>query len=231
MKLDLEALFDPSQVLDNVDVLLAGAWTTIQLSVLSIVLAAIVGVILSVARSSRWTVVSGGARVWIELIRGTPLLVQMYVLYYGFPSLGLTLSPITAAALALALNSGAYVGEILRTALQAVPRAQSESGRAMGMSYLATQVRIVYPQAFPIALPSLMGEVIDIVKWSSIGSIVVVPEATQVVTQIVAQSYRGFAIMFLTLALFYLALTSSLAALSRYLERRMTRYRARLAHA
>jgi L-cystine transport system permease protein len=231
VKLDIQALFDPRQVLDNVDVLLDGAWTTIQLSALSIVFAAIVGLVLSVLRASRRKGVSGAARAWIELIRGTPLLVQMYILYYGFPSLGITLSPLAAAALALALNSGAYVGEILRTAVQAVPRAQSESGRAMGMGFIATQLRIVYPQAFPIALPGLIGEMIDIVKWSSIGSIVVVPEATQVVSQIVAQSYRGFGIMFLTLALFYLVLTGSLAALSRHLEKRMTRYRTRLAHA
>jgi len=231
VKLDFQALFDPRQVTDNIDLLLAGAWTTIQLSALSIVFAAAVGIVLSVLRSSRWKVVSAAARVWIELIRGTPLLVQMYILYYGFPSLGITLSPLAAAALALALNSGAYVGEILRTAIQAVPRAQGESGRAMGMGFIATQVRIVYPQAFPIALPGLIGEVIDIVKWSAIGSIVVVPEATQVVSQIVAQSYRGFGIMFLTLALFYLALTGSLAALGRRLEKRMTRHRMRLAHA
>lgn len=231
MKLDFQALFDPAQVVDNVDVLLAGALTTLQLSALSIVFAAMVGVLLSVLRSAPWLAVRGATRIYIELIRGTPLLVQMYILYYGLPSMGITLSPMTAAALALALNTGAYVGEILRTAIAAVPKAQGEAGRAVGMGYLATQYRIVYPQALPIALPSLMGEVIDIVKWSAIGSIVVVPEATQVVSQIVAQSYRGFAIMFLSLALFYLVLTASLAALSRWLEKRLTRYRTRLVHA
>jgi polar amino acid transport system permease protein len=99
------------------------------------------------------------------------------------------------------------------------------------MSYLATQVRIVYPQALPIALPSLIGEVVDIVKWSSLASIVVVPEATQVVYQIVSQSYRGFGILFLTLAAFYLVVTASLAWFARRLERRITRHRVRLGHA
>jgi His/Glu/Gln/Arg/opine family amino acid ABC transporter permease subunit len=229
--IDLQALFDLRQVTDNADVLLAGAWTTLRLAALSIVLAAVVGVVLASLRSSRFAFVRGASRAWIELIRGTPLLVQMYILYYGFPSLGITLSPLAAAATALAFNSGAYVGEILRTAIESVPRAQAESSRAVGMSHLATQVRIVWPQAMPIALPGLMGEVIDIVKWSSIGSIVVVPEATQVVSQIVAQSYRGFGIMFLLLAVFYLALTGTVAAISRRLEHRMTRYRMRLAHA
>jgi His/Glu/Gln/Arg/opine family amino acid ABC transporter permease subunit len=231
MKLDFEALFDPSQVLDNVDVLLEGALTTLQLSALSVVFAAMVGVLLSVLRSSPWLTVRGATRIYIELIRGTPLLVQMYILYYGLPSMGITLSPMTAAALALAQNSGAYVGEILRTAIAAVPKAQGEASRAVGMGYLETQFRIIYPQALPIALPSLMGEVIDIVKWSAIGSIVVVPEATQVVTQIVAQSYRGFAIMFLSLALFYLVLTGTLALASRWLEKRLTRHRIKLIHA
>ncbi|VTU12992.1 MULTISPECIES: amino acid ABC transporter permease [unclassified Variovorax] len=231
MNIDLQAFFDPRQVLDNTDVLLAGAWTTIELSVVSAVMAGVVGVILSTTRSSRWRMVSGVTRTWIELVRGTPLLVQMYLLYYGLPSLGITLSPLVAAALALGLNSGAYVCEILRSALTAVVRAQSESARALGMGHAITQIRVVYPQAIPIALPGLIGEVIDIVKWSSIASIVVVPEATQVVSQIVAQSYRGFGIMFLTLALFYLALTFSLSTLSRRLEKRITRYRVRVAHA
>lgn len=228
--LDLEAMFDPAQVLDNIDVLTAGAWTTLLLSATAVLFAAVVGVALAAMRSSPWRWLSWATRAYIELIRGTPLLVQMYILYYGFPSLGLTLSAFTAAAVALAINSGAYVGEILRSAVQSVERSQRESGRAVGMSYLATQVRIVYPQALPIALPSLMGEVVDIVKWSSLGSIVVVSEATQVVYQIVSQSYRGFAILFLVLAGFYLAVTGSLSFLSRRLEQRLTRYRLRIAH-
>ncbi len=101
----------------------------------------------------------------------------------------------------------------------------------MGMGYSATQVRIVFPQALPIALPALVGEVIDIIKWSSLASIVVVPEATQVVYQIVAQSYRGFGILFLLLAAFYLTMTALLSLLSRRLERRFTNYRSRPTHA
>lgn len=229
--LELRAMFDPAQVMDNLALLTAGAWTTLLLSATAVVFAAIVGLILAALRSSPVRGLSTAARVYIELIRGTPLLVQMYILYYGLPSLGITLSAFAAAALALGLNSGAYVGEVLRSAVQSVDRSQRESGRAMGMSYLATQVRIVYPQALPIALPSLVGEVVDIVKWSSLASIVVVPEATQVVYQIVSQSYRGFGIMFLTLAAFYLAVTGTLAWLSRRLESRMTRYRARLVNA
>jgi His/Glu/Gln/Arg/opine family amino acid ABC transporter permease subunit len=229
--LELEAMFDPAQVLDNVNVLAAGAWTTLTLSATAVAFAAVVGLLLAILRSAQRWGLATVARVYIELIRGTPLLVQMYILYYGLPSLGITLSAFTAAAVALALNSGAYVGEILRSAVLSVERSQRESGRAMGMSYLATQVRIVYPQALPIALPSLIGEVVDIVKWSSLASIVVVPEATQVVYQIVSQSYRGFGILFLTLAAFYLVVTASLAWFARRLERRITRHRVRLGHA
>jgi His/Glu/Gln/Arg/opine family amino acid ABC transporter permease subunit len=229
--LELQAMFDPAQVLDNWQILATGAWTTLLLSVTAVLFAGVVGLILAGLRSAPWPVLSALARIYIELIRGTPLLVQMYILYYGFPSLGITLSAFIAAAVALALNTGAYVGEILRSAVQSVERSQRESGRAVGMSYLATQMRIVYPQALPIALPSLIGEVIDIVKWSSLASIVVVAEATQVVYQIVSQSYRGFGILFLTLAVFYLAVTGGLAWFGRCLERRITRYRLRLGHA
>jgi L-cystine transport system permease protein len=227
----LAGMFDPAQVSNNLDALVAGAATTLLLSAVATLLAGVAGVALALARGAPLRAISSGSRLYIELVRGTPLLVQMYFLYYGLPSLGLTMSAFTAAAVALALNSGAYVGEILRSAVQSVERSQRESGRALGMGVFATYARIVLPQAFPIALPSLMGEVIDIFKWSSLGAIVVVPEATQVVYQIVGQSYRGFGILFLVLAAFYFAVTTLLVALSRRLERRMTRYRLRLVNA
>jgi len=226
----LEAMFDLSQVWNNTGALAMGAATTLLLSLTAIALAAVIGVFLAIVRSSPLWPLAWGSRVYVEVIRGTPLLVQMYILYYGLPSLGITFSAFTAAALALAINSGAYVGEILRSAIQSVGRSQRESAIAVGMSKLATQTRIVFPQAFPIALPALVGEIIDIIKWSSLGTIVVVPEATQVVYRIVSQSYRGFGILFLVLAAFYLCVTGALALLSRRLERRLTRYRARVSH-
>jgi cystine transport system permease protein len=228
--LDLAAIFDPEQVWRNLDQLVLGAETTLRLSITAIVLAAVVGVLFGALRSSSSRVLSSASRLYIELIRGTPLLVQMYILYYGLPSFGVTLSAFASAAIALAMNSGADVGEILRSAAQSVEKSQRESGRAVGMSAWATLVRIVIPQALPIALPALMGEVIDTVKWSSLAAIVVVPEATQVVYQIVAQSYRGFGILFLALACFYLTVTASLSWVSRRLERRLTRHRLRRAH-
>lgn len=227
----LKAMFDPAQVLNNLGILGSGALTTILVSLVAVLVAVVVGLALAAVRGSPSRAVSVLARMYIELIRGTPLLVQMYIFYYGLPSLGIALSAFTAAALALGLNSAAYVSEIIRTAVQSIARSQRESGQAVGMSYFATQVRIVYPQALPIALPSLIGEAIDIIKWSALASIVVVPEATQVVYQIVSQSYRGFGILFLALAVFYFLLTGSLAALARRLEGRITRYRIRVAHA
>ena len=203
--LELEAMFDPAQVWNNAACACHGCGDDIgPLSITAIAIAAVIGVLLALLRSSSWRVLSWGSQAYIEFIRGTPLLVQMYILYYGFPSIGITLSAFAAAAIALAINSAAYVGEILRSAIQSVGRAQNESGQALGMSKPATLIRIVLPQALPIALPSLVGEVIDIVKWSSLGTVVVVPEATLVVYQIVSQSYRGFAILFLLLAAFYL---------------------------
>lgn len=229
--LELEAMFDPSQVTNNLYVLMMGGLMTLLLSATAILFAAVVGVLLAALRSSSWRPLLWISRCYVELIRGTPLLVQMYLIYYGLPSLGITFTAFASAAIALALNSGAYVAEILRSAIQSVGRSQRESGQAVGMSKLATQVRIIFPQALPIALPSLVGEVIDIIKWSSLGTVVVVPEATQVVYQIVSQSYRGFGILFVLLAVFYLSVTATVALLSRRLERRLTRYRLKVGHA
>ncbi|MEZ5810582.1 MAG: amino acid ABC transporter permease [Rhizobiaceae bacterium] len=227
MTVDYNALFDLSQVYDNWRLLVSGALMTISIALTATILAGILGIVMSMLLSSRRRWVAVATRGYVEVIRGTPLLIQMYILYYGLPALGIVLSGFWAAVIALGVNSAAYVGEISRGAIGSIDRAQRESGFAVGMSTFTTYRRIVLPQAFPVALPSLVGEVIDIVKWSSLATVIAVPEVTQIVYQIVSQSFRGFAILFLLLAGFYFTLTWSLSIMSRALESRLTSYRAR----
>lgn len=227
MTIDYNALFDLSQVYDNWQLLVSGGLMTIYIAITATVMAGIVGVLMALLLNSRrgWIVLA--TRIYVEVIRGTPLLIQMYILYYGLPAFGIVLSGFWAAVIALGLNSAAYVGEVSRGAIASIDRAQREAGMAVGMNALTTYRRIILPQAFPVALPSLVGEVIDIVKWSSLATVIAVPEITQIVFQIISQSFRGFAILFILLALFYFILTWSLSVMSRALESRLTRYRLR----
>ena len=125
---ELGAMFDLAQVRNNAAVLASGAATTLLLSSTAILLAAVLGLLLAILRSFSWRPLLWGSRTYVELIRGTPLLVQMYIVYYGLPSIGVTLSAFNSAAVALAFNSAAYVAEILRSAIQSVGKSQSESG-------------------------------------------------------------------------------------------------------
>jgi His/Glu/Gln/Arg/opine family amino acid ABC transporter permease subunit len=224
-------MLDPLPVLDNLRALLLGAVVTLELSLFAILLSVVLGVGGGLVRTWPSRGPRAAARVIVDVIRGTPLLVQMYVLYYGLPSLGLRLDAFPCAVIALGVNSGAYIAEIVRAALEAIPRAQVETARAIGMTHALAVRRVIIPQALGIALPPVSGEFIDIVKWSSVASIVVVPEITQVVHTIVGRTFTGFVELFLFVAAFYLAVTSGMAAASRRLELRVNRYRLSSTHA
>lgn len=227
MTVDYSSLFDLNQLVDNWRMLISGAFMTIKISIAATLLALVGGGVMLLLLTSRSSIIAIATKFYVELIRGTPLLIQMYLLYYGLPAVGVVLSGYWAAVIALGLNSAAYVGEIARGAIGSIDRTQRESAMAVGMGTFVTHRRIILPQAFPIALPALVGEVIDIVKWSSLATVIAVPEMTLVVYQIISQSFRGFALLLLCLALFYFTMTWSLSIISRRLEFSLTRYRAR----
>lgn len=164
------------------------------------------------------------SRVFIDVVRGTPLLIQLYLLYFGLPSLGIRFEPFTAAVIALGVNTAAYIAEIVRAAIQSVPKQQIESGGALGLSRFRILRRIVAPQAAVVAIPAVTNELIDIVKWSSVAAMVVVSEMTQVFYTIVGRTF-SLVELFIVVTLFYLAVTASVSALSHRLEARLSRYR------
>jgi His/Glu/Gln/Arg/opine family amino acid ABC transporter permease subunit len=213
---------DLDPVIRNAFDLLEGGLTTLGISVAACGIALVAGTTAGIVRSS-----GSGPRTMlvslpVNLLRGTPALVQMYLLYYGGPSVGITLDAFTAAVIALGLNGGAYVSECVRAAILAVPHPQVESARALGMSYALLLRRIILPQAIPVGIPSITNELIDVVKWSSLGAIIVAGEITQVAWSIVSRSYSGYAPLFLTVGLFYLSITLCLSTAGRWLENRLT---------
>ncbi|HMG55741.1 MAG TPA: ABC transporter substrate-binding protein/permease, partial [Kofleriaceae bacterium] len=200
---------------------LAAAWVTLQLSVLAFLLAVPVGVLLAVARVYGSRPLAGAARLYIELFRGTPVLLQLFVLYYGFAQV-ISLGPVQAAVLGLGLNYGAYEAEVYRGALLAIPRGQSEAARALGLGPAQTLWHVLLPQALRLALPPMTNDFVSLLKDSSLVSVITVIELTKRMT-IAAVDMRGWLIPGVLCAAFYLALSLPLSELARRLERRLTR--------
>jgi len=197
------------------------ALVTIQVSVLSYLLAVPLGLLLAVGRVYGGSVASAAARVYIEVFRGTPVLLQLYVLYYGLAPY-YAFSPMTAAVLGLGLNYAAYEAEVYRGALLALPRGQTEAAKALGLGPWQTLRHVLLPQAFRLALPPMTNDFVSLLKDSSLISVIAVIELTKQMT-ISSSDLQGYLIPGLACAAFYLALSLPLSELARRLERRLTR--------
>ena len=160
---------------------------------------------------------------WVELIRGTPLLVQLFLIFYGLPSVGIVLDAFPAALIGFTLNIGAYSSEIVRAVLASVPRGQWEASYSIGMTWSQAMRRIVLPQASRIAVPPLSNTFISLIKDTSLAAAITVPELFRAGQRIVATTYEPL-ILYIEAALIYLALSSVLSALQVRLEKRFARY-------
>ncbi len=209
--------FDGNQV----RLFLSAAVVTLALSFGAFLLAVPIGLLLAVARVYGGPIVSGAARVYIELFRGTPVLLQLYVIYYGFAPY-YAFGPVEAAILGLGLNYGAYEAEVYRGALLAIPRGQTEAARALGMTPTQSLQHVLVPQALRIALPPMTNDFVALLKDSSLVSVITVIELTKRMT-IAGAELRGWLVPGLACAALYLALSFPLSELARRLERRLTR--------
>ncbi len=197
------------------------AWVTIEVSVLAYLLAVPLGLLLAVGRVYGGLLGRAIARGYIELFRGTPVLLQLYVIYYGLAPY-YAFDPITAAVLGLGLNYAAYEAEVYRGALLAIPRGQTEASKALGLSPRQTLRHVLVPQAFRLALPAMTNDFVSLLKDSSLISAIAVVELTKQMT-ISASDMQSYLVPGLACAVFYLALSLPLSELARWLERRLTR--------
>ncbi len=200
--------------------LLEGLWVTLRLIALSAPAGLAIGVMAGVARTYAPAPLRFGAFVYQTVFRGVPLLVQLFILYYGLPKIGIRLSPWTAAVLGFALCSGAYHSEYVRSALGSIATGQMEAGRALGMGRIRTIRSIILPQAFRRALPGLANEVIYLVKYSSLAYLVTLVDLTGQGRLIAYQTFRFFE-TFTIVGLIYLMLVSIVATGFRGIERRL----------
>ncbi|WP_027858186.1 amino acid ABC transporter permease [Marinobacterium jannaschii] len=199
--------------------LLKGLVVTIEISIYSLILAIILGLIFGLMRVSSNVALRNLAITYVEIIRGTPLLVQIFIFYF-FIGTVLDLDRFTAGVIALAVFSGAYVAEITRGGIQSIPKGQMEAARSVGMTYIQAMRYVILPQAFKRVLPPLAGQFINLIKDSSLVSVIAITDLTKAGREVVAGSFAPFEVWF-TVALLYLVLTSSLSWGVQRLEKRL----------
>jgi polar amino acid transport system substrate-binding protein len=200
--------------------LLKGAGITILLSVASMALAIFLGIVLALTRLYGAPFARSAATAYIEIYRGTPLLVQLFILYYGLPNVGITLSPLAAAIIGLGMNYAAYEAEVYRAGMEAVPRGQMEAALSLGMSRALALRRIIFPQAFRISLPAVTNDFIALFKDSSIVSVIAMVELTKTYGILAATTLRYFELGIIV-AILYFGMSYPLSILARRLERKL----------
>lgn len=201
--------------------LLVGARATVVLTTVSVSAGIVLGTVLALMRLSRFRVLSRLASAYIDIFRGTPLLAQILFVFYGLPQiLGFPLSSLMAGLLALSLNSGAYVAEIVRAGIQSVEKGQIEAAQSTGMTYGQTMRYIVLPQAFRRIIPPLGNEFIAMLKDSSLVSVIAMEELMRRGQLLGSRTFRYFEVL-LAVTVMYLVLTKTVSYLVGWLERRL----------
>jgi len=201
--------------------LLDGLSVTFLLTIVALTVGFVLGLSLALGRVYGNKVISSVCVVYIEIIRGTPLLVQLFILYYGLPSIGILLSPLSAALLGLSMNSGAYQAEYLRGSIQAIPTGQMVAARTLGMNKMQSIKNVVLPQALRISIPAWSNELIYLFKYTSIAYIIQVRELTAEGLLITAKNFR-FIETFVIIALIYLIFTLIISEIVDRLEKRFS---------
>jgi polar amino acid transport system permease protein len=183
----------------------------------------IIGLFVSLARISHLRILRVPAAFYVNLFRGTPLLVQLMFIYYALPYVDINLPPVVAGVIGLSLNSGAYVSEIFRAGIQSIPKGQMEAARSLGMSYWQAMRFVIIPQAFRIVIPPLTNEFVALLKDSSLLYVIQVPEIAYRMRSLAAASFN--ATSYVVAALIYLALTIPLTRFADLMEKRLSRYK------
>ena len=204
-------------------ILVPGLLTTIPLTVISFSLAMVIAVAVALVQFANVRVLKQIARFYIWVVRGTPLLVQLFVVFYGLPGAGIILDPFPAAVIVFSINEGAYCAETMRAALESVPAGQMEAGYCVGMNYLQIMRRIVMPQALRTAFPPLSNSLISMVKDTSLAANITVTEMFMTTQRINAIYYEPLA-LYCEVAVIYLIFSTVLTKIQRIGEKRLNSY-------
>lgn len=204
-------------------ILIPGLLVTIPLTILSFVFGLIIAIGTAMVQIANIFILKQLARFYIWIVRGTPLLVQLYVIFYGLPSLGVVLDAFPSAVLVFSVNTGAYAAETIRASIESVPKGQMEAGYTVGMSFSQIMRRIILPQAIRVAFPPLSNTLISLVKDTSLAANITVLEMFMTTQQIAARTYEPFA-LYCEVGLIYLLFSTILTKLQTYGEKKLAVY-------
>ncbi len=207
---------------DAAPVMLTGAGYTLLFAVAAMIGGLAIGVPVALMRIAPWAALRLPASVYVSAMRGTPLLVQIFVIYYGLPSVGIEFTPVTAGVLALSLNSGAYLSESLRGAIRAVSEGQWRASFSLGLGYWQTLHHVVLPQALRIAVPSMSNTLISLIKDTSLVSVIALTELMLATKEVIATTFQPLP-LYIAAACIYWILSLFFEALQRRAERRLNR--------
>ncbi|WP_078593905.1 amino acid ABC transporter permease [Evansella clarkii] len=222
-----EHLYNPQLAWDSLPFLLEGLRITMIISLFSMFFALILGIFIGIARMSKFWFLRIPARIYISFMRGTPLLVFIFILYYGLPVIGVQFnSAVVAGIVGISLNFAAYNAEVVRSAIMSVPRGQWEAASSLQMGYVQTMQRIIIPQATRIALPPTFNIFMDVVKGTSLASVITVQELLYSSRVVAGRTYDSMT-MYITAALIYWVVCIVIGHFQERLEKRYNRYLSR----
>ncbi|HEY0490498.1 MAG TPA: amino acid ABC transporter permease [Telluria sp.] len=202
--------------------MLTGAGYTLLFAMAAMIGGLAIGFPVAVMRMSALAMVRWPASLYVSMMRGTPLLVQIFVIYYGLPSIGIEFDPVTAGVLALSLNSGAYLSESLRGAIQSISQGQWRASFSLGLGYWQTLHHIVLPQALRVAVPSMSNTLISLIKDTSLVSVITVTELMLATKEVIATTFQPLP-LYIAAAVIYWCLSLGFEALQRKAEQRLNR--------
>jgi His/Glu/Gln/Arg/opine family amino acid ABC transporter permease subunit len=212
--------FDWSVVWYAVPYLLQGALVTLEISICAMAAGTVIGLVCGLISVSDRRVLKAIVRAYVYFVRGTPALVQIFLIYFALPRIGLELSPFASGVVALAFNSGGFIAEIVRAGLESIDTGQTDAALSIGMTGRQSILFILLPQSLRRITPPLTNELITLVKSSSLLSVISIAELTRSAQVIIAERFTPFE-LYAELAVFYLVIISVLAWFSEYLERRL----------
>jgi His/Glu/Gln/Arg/opine family amino acid ABC transporter permease subunit len=207
---------------ENYMTLISAMGKTLELTLLSLIFATFIGLFFGILNVSKKKSFNTIANIYIDIIRGVPLIVLAFFVYFGVPTVtGIKLSALTAGIISLSLNAGAYMAEIVRAGIQSIDKGQMEAARSLGLPYGIAMRRVVLPQAIRIMIPSIINQFIITLKDTSILSVIGFPELTQAGKIIIANNYKAFQ-MWAIVGVMYLIVITILSKVARKLERRIS---------
>lgn len=196
---------------------------TIPLTIISFIFGLIIAFLTALARLTTSKLLNYIARIYVSIIRGTPLLVQLFIIFYGLPNLGFTINPFPSAIIAFSLNVGAYASEIIRAAILSIPKGQWEAGYSIGMTFTQALRRIILPQAARVSIPPLSNTFISLVKDTSLASLVLLAELFRKAQEIAATNYE-FLLLYSEAAILYWIICTILSIVQGRMESKLDRY-------